>query len=180
MERIKRRLASNPKLRALFIILAWGTLNVAATMAGILDGALVPQRLSGGGGLVIPTLSSPVLQMPLNLRVSEFHFELQTGQILGVQVGMLLFYLEILGIAILAGLLLEELERVLVSFLVCYVLTVFLVYFILILPGLAGRFDLSALQGIGILFVFSIFFPIPIFLGGVGCFIGAAVSERWR
>jgi len=166
-------------LRAALTILGWGVFNASAAIGGILDGALVPRKMyGGGGGFVISTPSSSSLMMSLNVRVSEFQAELQTGQIFGTPVGMLVFYLEILGIAVIAGLLLEEFERVLVSFFACYALTVVLVYLFLILPGLAGSISLSALEGIGIIFVFSIFFPIPLFLGLVGSFIGAAMSER--
>ena len=179
MAGIKRKLGG-PRIRAFSTVLGWGALNAGTALNGIFQGALLPQRTYSGGGLVVSNLAAPSLTIPLGAAFQGGEGRLEIGVLLGLLNGKVLFFLEILGIAILASFLIGDFGRGLVSFIFSYVLGGVLVYLVLILPGLVGAtYLLEALVGVSVFFTFTVFFPVPLFLGLMGTLLGIALEEKF-
>jgi hypothetical protein len=172
-------------LRPLGIVLGWGVSNAAFALAGIFQGTLVPPNSgagppgSGGGSAQVPFGAAPPIGSP-SVPVFSIFSEIPAS-VLAVPIGKVVFFLEIVGIAILASFLIESGTRALVSFLSSYALGMLIVYFVLILPGLVGSFqgNPDALITLGIIFTFLAFFPFPLFLGLAGTLIGVSLAERF-
>ena len=173
-------------LRLLGIILGWGVSNAAVALAGIFQGILVPPPSgsngpSGGGGSAQVPFGA-VLATASNVIPTSWAFQdLFQASVLGVPFGKVFFFLAIIGIAILASFLIESGTEALVSFLFSYTLSMVIVYFVLILPGLVGSFqgNSDSLLTLGILFTFLVFFPIPLVLGLLGTLVGVSLAERF-
>jgi len=167
-------------LRAILLIFGWSVSNAASAASGIFQGVLVPSATYSGGG------SLPI-SVPLALRADlPGPFPLQAGvplldiPFLGIPIGKWIFFLEILGIAVIASFLLEDFAQAFVSFVASYILSAAILYFVLILPGLLGSLAFPVvLDTSAIHFTFVVFFPFPLFIGIAGTIIGVSLAERF-
>jgi hypothetical protein len=180
MRGIKGRLA-DPRLSAALVAVGWGVMNAAATLVGIFQGVLVPSKTyAGGGGLVVSPLAFQSLNISPTMSFGIAQYSLDIGPVLGIPFGQLIFFLEILGIAVFASFLIADFQRSLLAFIFSYALGAFLVFFVLILPGFNGAVPFpDVLTQVAIFMTFVIFFPIPLFLGFGGSFLGVILSERF-
>ena len=180
MRGIKGRLA-DPRLSAALTAVGWGVMNAAVTLVGIFQGVLVPaQTYAGGGGLVVSPLAFQSLNILPSMSLGMAQDRLDIGPVLGIPFGQLIFFLEILGIAVFASFLIADFQRSLLAFIFSYGLGAFLVFFVLILPGFTGVVSFpDVLTQAAIFMTFVIFFPIPLFLGFGGSFLGVILAERF-
>ncbi|HZY93970.1 MAG TPA: hypothetical protein VFE98_03805 [Candidatus Bathyarchaeia archaeon] len=91
--------------------------------------------------------------------------------------GTLLYFVGVLVICLMAGLLVKNIGISLVAFLAAYALGVLLSAVALSLPGVFGYIPSGTAQHLALVYVFTAFFPITLFLGFVGSIIGAAVRD---
>ena len=175
-----------PLAKSLGVVLGWGASNAAFALAGIFQGSLVPPPslggpLGGGGGgaAQVPFVMAPTTTFSASAVLSILQ-DVQ-GSFPALLTGKGVFFLEILGVAILASFLIESGPRALVSFLLSFMTGMLIVYFVLTLPGLNGSFlgDPNALVALGIIFTFLVFFPFPLVLGLAGTLIGVALAEKY-
>jgi len=171
--------------RIVSVVLGWGVSNAAFALAGIFQGTLVPPPSGagpsgGGGGSAQVPFGAALPIASRTVPVLSIFSEVQAA-VLSVPIGKAVFFLEMVGIAILASFLIGSGTRALVSFLLSYTLGMLIVFFVLILPGLVGSFrgDPDALITLGIIFTFLVFFPVPLFLGLVGTLIGVLLTEKF-
>ncbi len=177
---IKGRLA-DPRLGAVLVAVGWGVMNAAVTLIGIFQGVLIPSKTYGGsGGLVVSPLTVSSLNIPFSVSSQMAQGRLDIGPVLGIPFGQLIFFLEILGIAVFASFLIADFQRSLLAFIFSYALGAFLVFFVLILPGFNGAVLFpDVLTQAAIFITFVDFFPIPLFLGFGGSFFGVILAEKF-
>jgi len=88
-------------------------------------------------------------------------------------------YLEVLGASILAGIVMGDAGKTILSFFASYGLAAVVTYLVLAMPGIIGAFpvaDLLTRQAAVI--TFTALFPIPLLVGFLGSVVGSALSER--
>jgi len=92
-------------------------------------------------------------------------------------------YLFIFVVAVLAGLVLVDVEKIVYGLLLSILLSVFIMFFCLTLPatlGKVGRFaPLEAFYGGVVVMVFRSLFPITIILSFLGSFVGGLIGEKF-
>lgn len=93
-------------------------------------------------------------------------------------------YVPIFLVAVLAGLILVDAEKVFYGLIASILFSVFMMVFCLTLPatlGKVGRFaPVEALYSGAIVMIFQSLFPFTIILSFLGCFAGGLVGERLR
>lgn len=91
-------------------------------------------------------------------------------------------YMLILVVAVLAGLILVDLEKIVYSLLPSILLTLFVLFFCLTLPatlGKVGRFaPLEAFYSGVFVMIFRSVFPITIIICFLGAFVGGLIGEK--
>src|SRR5712691_283827 len=131
------------------VILAWGVSISSFALAAILQGLLVPSRYYGA----------------------------YTGA--PVPLGIILFYIGIIGVSILASIVLDDAATAVLGLFASYVLAIMLTYLALSLPTLEGAYPPAALTQAAIVFTFTALFPFPILALILGTLVGVALSERF-
>jgi hypothetical protein len=91
-----------------------------------------------------------------------------------------IFYLEVLGLSTLAGLVIQEPQRVVLSFIGSYVIGSLITCLVLMLPGFVNSTAIPQLVfEMAIVDTFTALFPIPLLVGFAGIFLGLVISERF-
>lgn len=164
---------------AFLVAMGWGVLNAGVTLIGIFQGVLIPVKTYGGGGGLVP-LAMSSMSVPLDMRSGGVEVQLDIGPVLGLPFGKLVFFLEILGIAVFASFLIADFQRAIVGLVFSYGVSAALVGFVLVLPGLTGAsaFPDVLLQA-AVFLTFTALFPIPLFLVFVGTILGVILSEKF-
>lgn len=91
-----------------------------------------------------------------------------------------IFYLEVLGLSTLAGLVIRDPQRAILSFIACYVVGGLITVIVLMLPGFVNALAIPQLVfGMAIVDTFTALFPIPILVGLAGTFLGLVLSDRF-
>ena len=151
--RLKKTAASY--LGSVLIALGWGTSFGAATLWAIFQGLLLPMFHG-----------SPPPDGPLS----------DTTRIV-------FYYLAVLGVSTLAGIVFQDFGRALVSFAVSYLLGGAIVFLVLSAPGSTINnlriITPDSLNLIAIDLTFRALFPLPLFVLLFGVILGTAFSERY-
>jgi hypothetical protein len=166
--------------RSMVVILGWGASNAASAASGIFQGVLVPSATYSGGG-ALPISIPLALASDLSRSVTyQAPVTLLNMPFLGIVIGKWIFFLEILGVAVIASFLLEDFAQAFVSFASSYVVGVAVLYFVLIMPGLLGSLAFPVvLDTSAIYFTFVVFFPFPLFIGLAGTIAGVSLADRF-
>ena len=99
-----------------------------------------------------------------------------TGQFFSVETG---FYLEVLAVSVLAGLVINDPPRAILSFFGSYVVSGIVIFVVLSLPAFVNNALPEIIFNAAIAFTFTSLFPIPLVIGLVGTILGVALSERY-
>jgi hypothetical protein len=91
-----------------------------------------------------------------------------------------IFYLEVLGLSSLAGVVIQEAQRAILSFISCYVMGSLITCLVLMLPGFVNSTAIPQLVfEMAIVDTFTALFPIPLLVGLAGTFLGLVLSDRF-
>jgi hypothetical protein len=91
-----------------------------------------------------------------------------------------IFYLEVLGLSTLGGLVIQEPQKVILSFIGSYVIGSLVTCLVLMLPGFVNSTAIPQLVfEMAIVDTFTALFPIPLLVGFAGIFLGLVLSERF-
>ncbi len=133
--------------------------------------AVTPVLVIIGWGLVLGSLTLTAIVQGLVLPHNpEFSVE-------SVLLEIILYYLGIFAASVIAGLLLQEIGLALLGFIASYIIGMALCGIALTLPGLLGYAPEVQAEGIALVFVFTAFFPITLFVGLIGALAGGAARE---
>lgn len=89
------------------------------------------------------------------------------------------YYFGVLAVAVLAGLVINDAPRAVLSFFGSYVVSGLVIFLVLSLPALIGNSLPEVFFNAAITFTFTALFPIALLVGLVGTILGAALGERY-
>lgn len=133
--------------------------------------AVTPVLVIAGWGVILGSLAlTAVVQGLVIPHNPQFSVE-------SVLLEIILYYAGIFAASVIAGLLLQKIGLALLGFIFSYGIGIVVCDIGLILPGLLGYVPEAPAEGLAFVFVFTAFFPIPLFAGLLGALVGGAARE---